>query len=513
MSDPSIPGGQVSGWQIGTPYISVVTSDWGAVDEPHGYAAGGDRIYWNVCCDRQSESFDISIPNTLFYEKYINGDLPPTGGSVPEKEISYSEFKSLPGYNASYFGSPNEVFASFGNKNGVYGYHGDQSPPIPYNGMLFLQRGNAVIAFGTAKGNPASLPVVDAIPVNDGLPAMTVAQLKSKLVTEVEKILASGHLRPGYLSTGIFDVRAKFECGDQLIDYWHHPADIHNFLLRAIPHLPVDLQLQTKTYLISEYQAYPPYQYNHIGWQSGNPREVIVLPPEVSSAMAAYSPQTQNNNFLGWGFAPQTFYTLWKYAQVFGGALNIFNASKNHLEPPPSDAILAQMPHVHNAFIAGYWGYLELQKLANLAPSPDIQFELDRLLNLRVSSFSMESPDAFFTESTLFYCRTLNASRNFMYMVPELAEYLRTSSAFGEIKAAIDEFELLAPYWFVSRVEMALAEGTFVPLYDVNSLFQAKAWILKESRTELSKYIDVPAMPVGDLFYIDNLISAIEAGP
>lgn len=512
MSDPSIPGGQISGWQIGTPYISVVTSDWGAVDEPHGYAAGGNRIYWNLCCDRQSGSFDVSIPNTLFYEKYIAGDLPPTGGSVSDRETSYSEFKSLPGYNLRYYGGPDDTYASYGSKNGVYGYHGDQNPPIPYNGMVFIHRSNAVIAFGPSKGDPVNLPMVETISVDDDVPALTEVQLKAKLETEVEKILASGHLKPGFLSTGIFDIRSRFDCGDQLIDYWHHPADILYYLLRALPHLPTDLQEQTKDYLQSKFQAFPPYQYNHIGWQTGTPRETILLPPEVEAAMAAYPPQTQNNNFEGWGFAPHTFYTLWKYAQVFGGAKSIFDAAKNKLEAPPSDAILAEMPHVHNAFIAGYWGYLELEEMAGYPPSADIQAELDRLLDLRVSTFTKDTSDAYFTSPTKFYCRTLNIARNFMYLVPELAEHLRTSSAFPEIKAAIDEYELLAPYWFVSRAEMAFAEGTFVPLYDVNSLFLAKAWILQKPRAYLSKYIDVPAMAVGDLFYIDNLVSTIEAG-
>jgi hypothetical protein len=42
-------------------------------------------------------------------------------------------------------------------------------------------------------------------------------------------------------------------------------------------------------------------------------------------------------------------------------------------------------------------------------------------------------------------------------------------------------------------------------------MFQAKAWILKEPRDELVKYLDVPGFPRGDLFYIQNLVAAIEA--
>jgi hypothetical protein len=43
-------------------------------------------------------------------------------------------------------------------------------------------------------------------------------------------------------------------------------------------------------------------------------------------------------------------------------------------------------------------------------------------------------------------------------------------------------------------------------------MFQAKAYILKETREELTKYLDVPAFERGDLCYIQNLIAAVEAG-
>jgi hypothetical protein len=61
-SDPWIAGGHISGWKIGTPYIGLVSGGWNAVDEPVAYAAGGNLIYWNRCCDRIAGAFDITIP-------------------------------------------------------------------------------------------------------------------------------------------------------------------------------------------------------------------------------------------------------------------------------------------------------------------------------------------------------------------------------------------------------------------------------------------------------------------
>ncbi len=50
-------------------------------------------------------------------------------------------------------------------------------------------------------------------------------------------------------------------------------------------------------------------------------------------------------------------------------------------------------------------------------------------------------------------------------------------------------------------------------LQDYNALFQARALIGKECREELLKYLDVPAFEVGDLYYIQNLVAAIQARP
>jgi hypothetical protein len=202
---------------------------------------------------------------------------------------------------------------------------------------------------------------------------------------------------------------------------------------------------------------------------------------------------------------------MWKYAQVFGEAKSIFDAAEDQLEPVPADSLLAQMPHVHNAYIAGYLGYLELQKLAGYPESQQVRAELNRLLALRAQTFSKDTADKFFEVHQYFYCRTLNLSRNFLYLVPELADYLQ-SNALGKVEEALDEYQRVAPYWFVSRLEVTFAEGVIQPLHDTHAIFQARALILRDSRGALSPYLDVPAFPVGDLYYIDNLVSLLEAG-
>jgi hypothetical protein len=97
-----------------------------------------------------------------------------------------------------------------------------------------------------------------------------------------------------------------------------------------------------------------------------------------------------------------------------------------------------------------------------------------------------------------------------MFLVPELGDYLH-DHALARVQVAVDEYERVAPFWFVSFAQQALWENAVQPLYDVNALFQAKALILHESQAELGKYLDVPAFARGDLFYIHNVIALLEA--
>ena len=515
MSSPGIQGGQISGWQPGNTFISVVSSDWGATDEPHAASAGGDLVYWNLCCDRQAGAFDVTLPNTRFADRYQQGFRPPTGNPDNSREwkyFSYHLHDLIPGYNVGYY-NPNPSYtsphAAFGSPNGVYGFHNDVNPPIPYNGRVYMHRGNSIIAFGTSGGVPISLPLAATVTVqNTEILSHNLDYLREQLTIEVSKMLQAGRLRPGFMSHGLFDHHAQDKCGDDLVDYWHHPAETIYTLLQTVPYLPVDLQSAVEYYIQNEFNAYPPYQINHVGWRDGAARDDFLPLPEVETDRTNFPPESQNNRFV-WQRNPYHFYVLWKYAEQFGDALGLYQASHSNLEEPPSDEILLKMPFVHNAFIAGYLGYLELEQLAGEPESPGVRDELERLINLRTEQFTKDSAYAHVYEFEV-YCRTLSVASNFMFLVPELAQHLR-EDAWPKVQAALLEYEAIAPYWFVSFADEGYAEGPKAPLYDAHSLFMAHALILQEPGDVLQKYLDVPAFARGDLFYIQKLVTTIEA--
>ena len=520
-NDPSIARGHISGWQPNVNVITGVSSDVGAVDEPHAAAAGGDVIYWNLCCDRQTGAFDITMPNTGFANGYLNQN----------REWIYYGYnldQKVPGYNTQYFSAhPNiytKPYASFGGVNGTYGFHGEVNPPIPYNGRVYIHRSNVLMAFNDGNFTPAERPMstLQAAPDSD-IASPDVDWVVGELEAEITEMLAAGHLRAGYISHGLLDNSEANNCGDSLTEYFSNSADTIYTLLMALPHLSSGLQSQVRTYIQEEYANYPPYQYNHIGWRDGAPRETFILPPDMAAELGKNGPETQNftlDNNGGWqgegawGRNPFAYYALWKYAVEFGNANAVWSASQSvfwlEFNDQPSDTLLLNMPMMHNAYIAGYIGYLELEALAGQPKSNNVQNELNRLLQLRASTFT---PHSAYISSTINspYCRAFNISSNFIYLVPELADYLR-NNAYGPVLTAIAEYERVAPYWFVSFFSGAFAENVLVTLHDAHALFMAKAIIVGETGDVLADYLDVPGFATGDLFYLQKLVLLLENG-
>ncbi len=518
MSDAYIAGGHITGWKPGEEHVSIVSSDWTAVDEPLAYVAGGDNIYWNLCCDREAGFFDITQPNTTFANRYNAGTLPATGEFDTSREIRYFAYNLgalAPGYDVNtYTGVMHEVF---GDSNGVYGNHGDNNPLIPYNGKLYFHRGNSVIALSPTGGGTA-LPKAS----NPSVPANTQPELgndvlQTMLAEEVQNILDAGHLRPGYQSHGLFDSFARYGCGDDLVDYFSNPSETIYTLLWALDYLPPAMVADVEAYLQTEFTSFPLYSTNHIGWQSGAARERVDLPPETIADMATY--QHNNLNYLywfnggyegrgAWGLNPYNHYVLWKYAEHFGNPDGLFAFSRDSLHAAPDDEVLQNNPDVLNAFIAGYYGYLELQKLAGETPDATYTSELARFWQLKQTSFTANT--AYASSISHAYCNSLNDSANFMYLVPEIADFMRANLA-SSVQSAVTNYDANAPYWFVSFTEEGVMENAVMPLQSAHSRFMAQAQILGADSAQLETWLDVPAFKVGDLYYIQKLIATMES--
>jgi hypothetical protein len=286
-----------------------------------------------------------------------------------------------------------------------------------------------------------------------------------------------------------------------------------------LPWLASSQQNTLRTYLRNELSSTPPQTYGHLGYVSGASRSAFPEPQEVQQWMAQI-PKNDPYNFISpWGIwrrNPYMFYCLWKYAQSMGlsqtEAKAIFDPISSYLGTASGDFRLR--PGTLNSWIAGYKGYFELAKLAGYADSSstvaNARNTYNSLLSQRASSFYKNPPWSDSLDSLNYYGMTpLTVSNNFMWMTPELGQYLH-DHILSQIQDAYSQYTYVAPCWFLSNFEATFLEHTMHHNWDSPSLFAAKAYILKESREELAKYLDSPAFIRGDLFYINNLLIVLE---
>ena len=472
-----ISRGGLCGWEPDTPKITAFVLK--AHDEPTILAGGGNHVHY-------------------YHSEWRDG----TQGSVNIKTGQHNPFywyiwKVLPDITDYLRSRPNDM----------YHVHGDQNPGIPYNGKVYFQRWGHVICWSSS--NTKTKKAVAAVRKSQQKAAgPKVEALKARLAHEVRKMIDAGHLRSGWLNRGLAANGLSQRVSDNFDDYFSWPGRTIWVLCRALPHLPEDLRQAAKDYIASEFSEYPPDVYAHIGWR-GAARESEDIPPEYP--LEKYGPQRYTSHRLKgaglYSFPPHANYALYQYAKVFGNADKL--VERLRLEKVPPDATLVKYPWAHNAYIAGYAGIVGLKGLAGQTDAA-AQGELERLLRLRADKFSVNRPSGrSAAEHQLSGDAQLTIMRNFMYMTPELANYLR-ENVLSKVRMAWEEYNGVHPFWFISRVCEGTGENTVCPLWDYHTLFQAKAQILEEPYEELVKYLDIPAYLRGDLYYIDNLCALLE---
>ena len=539
--------GKIFGWNIEAPsLLSMVGSrtygdiggGFGAMAEPQAISAGGNIIYRNICCDRVGDWFSMTMPRR-------SGQL-----------WSYDLTSQAPGYDEMWFVYPESIARlwawyqgdipfyenkdidphTYNSVNGIYASHGTQNPLIPYRGRIFVHRGNAIIAYGSGNG-PGQLPLLEIQAPQQSAPAPSQTTVTNLLETEIQKIVDAGDLRPGYYVIG---QHADYS---RLWDYFNNPGETLYTLSIAYPYISASLQAQVSSYLENYYQKYfVENMYATTGWIDGAPREAMPLPDDISEYM--YDPARDPNNSqdralfpstsvpgFAWSYPPHNMYALFTYTLNVPGVnpLEAYNLAESRLVVPvPSTATtrwFQERPYEHNAYLSGYIGFLRLQELAGMVEHDSglrqqVISERDRLLQLKYEIFDKdtwwvenpelipENPD----RTHIYQRKEMDIARNFMWLVPELGEYLY-QNIHSKIQEAVDEYNYVAPYWFVSRYEAFPGEGVSSVLWNYPAVFQAKAYALKQPYDDLAIFIDAPAFQRGDLFHIQNLVATLQASP
>jgi hypothetical protein len=213
-------------------------------------------------------------------------------------------------------------------------------------------------------------------------------------------------------------------------------------------------------------------------------------------------------SYGGYTIPPQGYYALWKYAQIAGNAHQILTTCGT-IPAAPSALTLASYPEAHNAWIAGYQGYVNLLQLDGQSTT-NAQNTLNSLMSSRLANLSVSSVvNSSWNSGTQNYRQLIGASRNMMYMTPELGTYLRNASS-----VAANTYNVLssvAPYWMSTNFDAGYGENAVAFNIDYPAFFGAKAWIMNATREDLVRYLDGPAYPRGDLNFINNAVTVLEA--
>jgi hypothetical protein len=347
----------------------------------------------------------------------------------------------------------------------------------------------------------------------------TVATVESRLAAQIQRMIEAGHLAPGVCYIEQHYPLNSSRHGYELDDYWHNPGELIYTLAISITYLPDALKPAAKDYLKSEFVRYPPHTYVHIG-PEGALREITPRPPEFANGWAAYYYQRSTSATVAenwgadssgppWRFPPFNIYACWKYAVIFPeeapGILNKLRSKVTDL--PASGEYYLTHPHILNAYIAGYFGYLNLQALVGEARSAQVELWLAGALQKRMLSLAQDPvilPGA--------------EAGGFISLVPELGDYLWRNAS-SRVEQVLQYQAWAAPYWHIARAEEITRidaerpfwEGYHSHIYETASQFQARAYALKWSRERLEKYLDAPSVYRGDLTYIQNLVATLQA--
>lgn len=353
--------------------------------------------------------------------------------------------------------------------------------------------------------------------------------LKAKLESEVNKVLAAGHLAP---------FRALYGEGRDLGGqfFWYHAYDTVYTLSLAYPYLTAGTQNATVTYIKNEISAYPPWNAAYLSSTNGTKRQVDDLPAGI------FSSELQNR-YDDWGqytFRPKLFamYALWLYAQNTGDWTTIQNnwtSIKNFYTYSIASVSNRQEVTGNNTSntplysgIAGAIGAARMAQHQN-----DTSFRDTVLADLPTAFTNGKnfSQVALYAENKYIYGsgESWNYTKAGSYMgfqfldiSPEIGRYMVDNASLKDAVLGttpqngydIKSGERKYPLWYMSQAPfdtIYFGEGSGTAPDLKAMIFPIHAWVLKDSKDQLRKYLDVPDAPIGDYYYMQNLVRTIEA--
>lgn len=335
--------------------------------------------------------------------------------------------------------------------------------------------------------------------------------LSNKLDKEIEKVISAGHLAPFRALYGETSVRY----------YWIRRFETIYALSLAYPYVNESLKPQLLTYLRTELQQYPVWTTSY-GNQFLKPSVGTSRNIDLHLSKSQMDSETGGYEYwyAGW---PKLFgvYTLWVYANNTGDWQYIdqnWSSIKNFYSSNRGEI---------TQYYQSISGAIGMARLARMKPTPDDSAYQQALTDVSNGLQAGQNFNTFAqTALTTFYDPGAWArSRSYLgfvhqYQTPEIIRFINdTPSLKATILDDSNEFSISqgfsrTPLWYMAQSPHWsgwYGEG-WSNNYSIRSwLFPYHRWLLKTPPQTLAQMVDVPDAPIGDNYYLANLVSAIEA--
>lgn len=335
--------------------------------------------------------------------------------------------------------------------------------------------------------------------------------LAEKLKKEVDKITNAGHLLP---------FRSLY--GEVYVDYaYFQRGDVVLTLSRAYPYLPPETQARVVNYLKTEMQNYAPWDKDNVFLQNtgaGTRREPDIL--TADDMKYRYSSRVTRLWHI---------YALWIYAQNTGDwetIENHWNEIKAFYNQHRAEALDSY---------SGIGGAIGMARLADhfddaVKNQAAADAEAGMTAGRNFTTFTDKAAERFWWGGKIDFwkdwiCDYSYCGFVFTNLPRETARYINSEPALrslvlGEtiegtsLKYSLKFAEYIYPVWYIPQGPMwsrYYGEGSGIAPSIKNMLFPLHAWVLQDSADQLRKYVDTPDALLGDFYYIQNLVGAIEA--
>jgi len=373
--------------------------------------------------------------------------------------------------------------------------------------------------------------------------------LQEQLERHVAEMVAAGHLRP------LFYVHGGLGSDWFANWYWLGTPETAGALARAYPYLSAALQAKVKEYLAAEWKDYPPLRIDDSSYKAGAPREPYEIPwDQIRIGVARTRDEAyRRRNFL------LDLYRIDACQGTIGGVPDLA-ALKGPASKMASD-LKAQMDWAimgpvrlrqlralqetrfmtlqgsaaYNSWLGGAIGMVRLARREGWKDEENLGWCLAGQLAMarigqaryvaemhRMGLARGKAEDDYRAVSHIDDTCTIvrwgpittithedQEFPPFIDLVPEVGRLL-AAHARAECATYLGYLDNSVPYWYLSEApKQSATEHRTCPLWHQSGNVAAQAWVRGMKGDEFRRYVDATRFK-GDLFYIQNLVAAIE---